>query len=151
MGFPRQEYWSGLPLLPQGDLPNPGTEAASLVSLASLADSLPPAPPGKSQKGWDFWKVGLDKMTGSFESLGPEQVAQDAAIWWDQKRRLERWRKTGAWWPWWYVLALSVLTWCLALNLGFPGGSAGKEPTCNAGDQGSIPGLGRSPGGGHGN
>ena len=27
----------------------------------------------------------------------------------------------------------------------------GKESTCNAGDMGSIPGLGRSPGGGHGN
>ena len=34
---------------------------------------------------------------------------------------------------------------------GFPGSSAGKESTCNAGDVGSIPGLGRSPGGGHGN
>ena len=33
--------------------------------------------------------------------------------------------------------------------LGFPGGS--KESACNAGDLGSIPGLGRSPGGGHGN
>ena len=29
---------------------------------------------------------------------------------------------------------------------GFPGGSAGKESTCNVGDLGSIPGLGRSPG-----
>ena len=29
--------------------------------------------------------------------------------------------------------------------LGFPGGSAGKEPTCNVRDVGSIPGLGRSP------
>ena len=36
-------------------------------------------------------------------------------------------------------------------DLGFPGGSDGKESTCNAGDLGSIPGLGRSPGGGHGN
>ena len=35
--------------------------------------------------------------------------------------------------------------------LGFPGGSVGKESTCNVGDLGSIPGLGRSPGGGHGN
>ena len=26
--------------------------------------------------------------------------------------------------------------------LGFPGGSAGKEPACNVGDLGSIPGLG---------
>ena len=34
---------------------------------------------------------------------------------------------------------------------GIPGGSDGKESTCNAEDLGSIPGLGRSPGGGHGN
>ena len=35
--------------------------------------------------------------------------------------------------------------------LGFPGGSEGKAPACNAGDPGSIPGSGRSPGGGNGN
>ena len=35
--------------------------------------------------------------------------------------------------------------------LGFPGGSGGKESGCNVGDLGLIPGLGRSPGGGHGN
>ena len=35
--------------------------------------------------------------------------------------------------------------------LGFPCDSAGKESACNAGDLGSIPGLGRSPEGGHGN
>ena len=35
--------------------------------------------------------------------------------------------------------------------MGFPGGSEGKESACNSGDLGSIPGLGRSPGGGHGN
>ena len=34
---------------------------------------------------------------------------------------------------------------------GFPGGSDGKESACNVGDLGSIPGLGRSPGGGNGN
>ena len=33
----------------------------------------------------------------------------------------------------------------------FPGGSDAKESACNAGDPGSIPGLGRSPGGGNGN
>ena len=33
----------------------------------------------------------------------------------------------------------------------FPGGSDSKESSCNAGELGSIPGLGRSPGGGHGN
>ena len=34
--------------------------------------------------------------------------------------------------------------------VGFPGGSDDKESACNAGDLGSIPRLGRSPGGGHG-
>ena len=35
--------------------------------------------------------------------------------------------------------------------MGFPGGLDGKEAACNEGDLGLIPGLGRSPGGGHGN
>ena len=35
--------------------------------------------------------------------------------------------------------------------LGFPGCSAGKEPACNAGDLGSIPESGRSPGEGNSN
>ena len=40
-------------------------------------------------------------------------------------------------------------THCFLLLL--PRGSDGKESACNAGDLGLIPGLGRSPGGGHGN
>ena len=39
----------------------------------------------------------------------------------------------------------------LEIKPGFPGGSDGKESSCNVGDMGSIPGLGGSPGGGHGN
>ena len=38
-----------------------------------------------------------------------------------------------------------------SLSMGFPAGSDGKESACNAGDLGSIPGLGRSPGEGNGN
>ena len=34
---------------------------------------------------------------------------------------------------------------------GFSGGSVGRESTCNVGDLGSVPGLGRSPGEGNGN
>ena len=37
------------------------------------------------------------------------------------------------------------------ISEGFPGGSGSKEFACNVGDLGSIPGLGRYPGGGHGN
>ena len=36
-------------------------------------------------------------------------------------------------------------------SVGFPGGSDGKASACNAGDPGSIPGSGRSPGEGNGN
>ena len=34
MGFSRQEYWSGLPCPPPGDLPHPGIESTSLISAA---------------------------------------------------------------------------------------------------------------------
>ena len=43
-GFSRQEYWSGLPCLPPGDLPNAGIEPRSPTLQA---DSLPSEPPGK--------------------------------------------------------------------------------------------------------
>ena len=44
MGFPRQEYWSGVPCPPPGDLPNPGIEPVSIMSPALAGGSLPQAP-----------------------------------------------------------------------------------------------------------
>ena len=44
MGLSWQEYWSGLPCPPLGDLPNPGIEPRSPTLQA---DSLMPEPPGK--------------------------------------------------------------------------------------------------------
>ena len=41
MGFSRQEYWSGLPFPPPGDLSNPGIEPMSLGLLHGQVDSLP--------------------------------------------------------------------------------------------------------------
>ena len=38
-----------------------------------------------------------------------------------------------------------------SFEMGFPGGSDGKESICNAGDQGLIPGSGKSSGEGNGN
>ena len=35
-------------------------------------------------------------------------------------------------------------------RMGFPGGSDSKESDCKVGDRGSIPRVGKSPGGGHG-
>ena len=40
MGFSRQEYWSGVPFPPPGDLPDPGTEPKSLASPELQVDSL---------------------------------------------------------------------------------------------------------------
>ena len=40
MGFSRQEYWSGLPCPPSGDLLNPGFKPATHASPALQADSL---------------------------------------------------------------------------------------------------------------
>ena len=50
-----------------------------------------------------------------------------------------------------YFPRIVFIRWRVLKYLGFPGGSDGKESTCSAGNLGLIPGLGRSPGGGHGN
>ena len=51
MGFPRQEYWSGLPFPSSGDLPDPGIE---LGSPALQEDSLLSEPPGKPSVGGPY-------------------------------------------------------------------------------------------------
>ena len=47
MGFPRQEYWNGLPVPSPGDLPDTGIKRRSPTLQV---DSLPTEPPGKSCK-----------------------------------------------------------------------------------------------------
>ena len=49
------------------------------------------------------------------------------------------------------TVCLSTSLYDLGKYMGFPGGSDGKESACNARYLGSIPGMGRSPGGGCGN
>ena len=44
MGFFRQEYWTGLPFPPPGDLPDPGIKPVSPIAPALQADSLPTKP-----------------------------------------------------------------------------------------------------------
>ena len=92
MGFPRQEYWSGLPRFPPGDLPYPGIKPTSLMSLALAV-------------------IFTTRAT------------------WD---------------------ALTKKKQDLPNTRGFPEGSDSKESACSAGDLGSIPGSGRSPGEGNG-
>ena len=47
MGFSRQEYWSGLPFPPPGDIPDPGIERVSLVFSALAGRFFTTAPPRK--------------------------------------------------------------------------------------------------------
>ena len=58
MEFYRQEYWSGLPYPPPGDLPNLGIEPRS---PALQADSLPSESPGKPSEtlGLNSFNLGL--------------------------------------------------------------------------------------------
>ena len=57
MELSRQEYWSGLPYSPPGDIPNPGIEPTS-ACVSCVADrSLPTEPPGKPS-----WTQGTKKV-----------------------------------------------------------------------------------------
>ena len=47
MGFSRQEYWSGLPFPPPGDLPDPGIKPMSLASTTLAGKFFTTEPPGK--------------------------------------------------------------------------------------------------------
>ena len=49
MGFSTQEYWSGLPFPPQGDLPDPGIEPSSLTSPALASGFINTRAPQEAQ------------------------------------------------------------------------------------------------------
>ena len=49
MGFSRQEYWSGLPCHPSGDLPNPGLELGALASPALVGEFFTTSATGEAQ------------------------------------------------------------------------------------------------------
>ena len=98
IGLSRQEYWSGLPCLPPGDLPNPGIKPLSPVALTLQVDSL---------------------LLSHWES--PQTIKAQANL-------------TPTSRPWASLMAQRL-----------------KASACNAGDLGSIPESGRSPGEGTGN
>ena len=50
MGFSRQEYWSGLPCLPPGDLPDPGIEPTSVISPALVGRFFTTSATGEAHK-----------------------------------------------------------------------------------------------------
>ena len=69
MGFSRQNYWSGLPFPPPGDLSDPGIEPGS---PAMQADSLPSEPPKKQGRLNGF---GSDSVFASTNTHTPLETA----------------------------------------------------------------------------
>ena len=53
MGFPRQEYWSGLPFPSPGDLPDPGIELMSPVLAGRFFSTEPPGKPLGYYAKWE--------------------------------------------------------------------------------------------------
>ena len=64
MGFSRQEYWSGLPFPPPGDLLDPGMEPVSLMSPALGGGFFATEPPGKPHG-----RLGKAKNKGQFPKI----------------------------------------------------------------------------------
>ena len=129
MGFPKQEYWSGVPIPSPGDPPDPGIEPRS---PALQGDSLPSEPPGKPYLSKPKFNLGL----GNYHQ------------WTDHERN-----QFSPWLRVWDIVSSSSLKWVVATGIKYrlSCSSNGKESACDAGDQGSIPGLGSSSGEGTGN
>ena len=135
-----------------GSFPRSQLSGGQNIGASALASVLP-----KRIQGW--FPLGLTGFI-SLLSRGLSKVFSSTAIW--------KYQFFGAQPSLWS--SSHICTWLLerpevqSLNhwtareapvlycwLGFPGGSDGKESSCNAGDLGSIPRWGKSPGGGHGN
>ena len=82
MGFSRQEYWSGLPFPPAGDLPNPGIEPGS---PALQADSLLPEPPGELFHSFH----GASRVAQMVKNLPAVQETQVQSLSWEDPLQKE--------------------------------------------------------------
>ena len=76
-GFSRQEYWSGLPRSPPGNLPNLGMEPRS---PALQVDSLPSEPPGKPKIRFRRHQTGFLLKHTTFKPLPLENISHNPYI-----------------------------------------------------------------------
>ena len=78
-GFSRQEYWSGLPRPPPGDLPNPRIKPGSPTLPV---DSLPSEPPGKPLNKWPPTPIPVSICTSQralHSSVSPPGPTRDSS------------------------------------------------------------------------
>ena len=102
MEFSRQEYWSGLPFPPPGNLHNPGIQLTSPASLALAGRFFATAEPGKPWGAW-YYVYFADKEAemrrrenrACFQSPGEQQTGQGCesmadSFWSPCRKHLER-------------------------------------------------------------
>ena len=91
MGFPRQEYWGGLPFPPSGYLPDPGIKPSSPVSLALQADSVPLSQRSPSNLSHDAFQIHSACVSvghGEFKTPKPQSPVRNRENRWDESERL---------------------------------------------------------------
>ena len=130
MGFPRQEHWGGLPFPSPGDLPDPGW---NLHLLHWQADSLPLSHLGSPLSRY---RRALNPETHQINHFSSHYLNPPSPCCCHDSKSMLVDQPT-------FVIHFSIpRASLLAQRL---------ESACNAGDLGSIPGSGRSPGEGNGN
>jgi len=130
--FSRQQYWSGLSRPPPRNLPNPGIEPGSLLS--------PPCIRG-------FFTT---NTTWEAQMAAKLEIYNRILRWWSSDKESVLQCRRPQFHSWIGKIPWRKNRLPTPVFLSFPSGSDGKESTCNAGDLGSTPGLGRSPGEGYG-
>ena len=102
LGFPTQEYWTGLPSPPPGDLPNPGIKCAPPALAAGSFTTQPPGKPEGMCKELEkhysrgcLWELFPEeiiiRISKTDDHLSPLQVATAQSV--EHLDRTERWRK----------------------------------------------------------
>ena len=69
MGFPRQEYWSGLPRPPLGALPNPGIKPAALMSPVLTGGFFITSTTWEAHKLWDLMQSMVARVNNTCHIL----------------------------------------------------------------------------------